>query len=112
MIVRQDGFLPLCVLSCCSDGVADLPAIHLVIGKLLQVILYVVEIDHVFTQAFQPHDEILRNFQSLERPEIGIIESKLDAGLECFIESSNAVADENQDTVEWEYKYCTCGFDS
>lgn len=57
---------------------------------------------HLFTESLEPRDEVSPDFETLVLVQVGVMECKLDARLERFVESAHPVASKDQDPLRLE----------
>ena len=86
MLVRQPFPLPLRVLPGGGDGIPDLPSIHPLLLKILQMIAQVRDIDLVvIPKRLEPVQEILPDPEALIRTQDRVVQRELNAGFEGFV---------------------------
>ncbi|KAI6762086.1 hypothetical protein HG531_002639 [Fusarium graminearum] len=115
MPIRHTLILELCQLSCCSDGIANLSSVHLLLSQISQVPFDVVKVNVLFDlklalpvcdglnyrgllKRLQSLKEICPNGATLGFAQALVVKRKLDARLESFIKSADTIGGENQDS--------------
>ena len=98
MLIRQRFPLPLSILPRSSNGIPNLPPIHLLLLEILQMIAQVRNIHLVvIPKRLEPVQEILPDPEALVWTQDRVMQRELDAGFEGFVKGADAVAREHED---------------